>query len=195
MVQGATHFLMRKSQCMSRWELYQRTVGYAVNGVGPVVIIFSIEIVLFIWGFIFHTENVSSVFFKCLKANLIIVLFLCAYFWKYFFDITFKSVEVFKGKVIMGKLLPGTMVQSSKLGRRRQLIEHIDRGDKVPQKFIIFEEILEEKYGLHELSSKICSGPVIFCFLKRTKCIVEIREFPIQVDSNLTNKRKKAKKR
>ena len=171
---------------MKRRELYKRTIGYATNGLGFVCFTSYFIIPIFIFGAIMRPEKFLNVLIVLVPAYVFAFAIIFVVYRKYFLDLLFCSTEKFSGSVYLGEELPCTMAQASDLGRRWWVIEQKEVGN--PHKFIIFPLILKNIYSsnLPLLDDK--KGTFTITYLKRSKCIVEIKQADVQSGKKDYNK-------
>lgn len=156
---------------MNRREIYQRTKGYSIYGVGFASTFIIIELFMVILtsirkGFIYILKDD---FLYCTVICGAIVLFSILYYWKHWVDIFKKDLVLFEGEVLSEGQIAGSQMESA--WKNWRLIE---KGKDVPLHFVICLRQMEKKYPNNALIPDMCHGPVSFLYLKRTKCIVEI---------------------
>lgn len=175
---------------MKRRELYKRTIGYACNGLVSVGFPSYFIIPIFIFGSIMRPEKFLDVLIVLVPAYVFAFAIIFVVYRKYFLDLIFCSTETFSGPVYLGEELPcTTMAQATDLGRRWWVIEQKEVGN--PQKFILFARIMKKIYSsnLPLLDDK--KGIFTITYLKRSKCIVEIKPADVQSANKKSIGRKK----
>ena len=172
---------------MKRRELYKRTIGYATNGLGFVCFVSYFIIPILIFGAIMRPEKLVKVLVVLALAYVFGFAVIFAVYRRYFLDLLFCSTEKFSGPVYLGEELSCTMAQASDLGRRWWVIEQKEEGN--PQKFILFPLILKNIYSSNLPLMDDKKGIFTITYLKRSKCIVEIRQAEVQNVKKGYNKR------
>lgn len=177
---------------MSRWELYQRTVGYPVNGMFLLIFLSCLIIPFFFVSFIIVPIKIPIILTSILCFYFVYLLLFFLIYYKYWLDILYKSVEEFHGLVVIGEKIPGTILQSSNNSQRWEVVEKDNFQNQ--EKFVIFPGILQKIYGTHAVFRSMDNGPVSFYYLKRSKCILEITNITIREEKSMKKHRKKERK-
>ncbi len=160
---------------MNRKELYKRTIGYASNGLVFVGFASYFIIPIFIFIAIMRPENSLNLLISLVLFYVPAFAIIFLIYRKYFLDLLFCSTEKFSGPLYLGEKLPSrTMAQANDLGRRWWVIEQKKVG--IPHKFIIFPLILKNIYSSTLLLLNDKKGIFTITYMKRSKCIVEIRQ-------------------
>ncbi len=151
---------------MSRRELYRRTKGCSVYGVS----LFAVSAVeSFAIAAIGNHETPSpmwmllAILFNC---GAVMVLFLS--YRNYWLDLIQKATVGFDGEVFSGGPIIGAPLER---GWNWKLIE---QGANPPQQFFLCLPPMKKRYDNSTLIQDVCSGPVSFYYLKRSRYIVEI---------------------
>ncbi len=153
---------------MSRKQLYSRTSAYIINALVPVIILVIFQIFPIIKLITDGLDSDSILFFKLIFIAETVLLLV---YRKYLLDILLKDTEVFYGKVLSFKRLPGTRAQDSLETCRFELTVENENSSR---KFIIFPEPLKQLYHTDILIQTMMNCVVHFEYLKRTKCVVSI---------------------
>ncbi len=167
---------------MSRRELFSRTRMYIVNAL-LLVIIFVICQIFCIHMLI--TDRLDSTEVFILVVTIMVELGLLVAYRKYILDIILKDTEIFYGKVVSFRWLPGTKAQE--FGRHELTVEN----ENSSRKFIIFPEPLQQLYQTDILIQSLMNHNVRFEYLKRTRCIAAILD--IEADDTPAPKKHQTK--
>lgn len=105
-----------------------------------------------------------------------LLLEMLLYHWRYFLDLLFLSAPLFSGRV----------TKVSRMQKHRcddyTFALYAGEPDGLPQTFFLFGELMKEHYG--ELTQACSSkgdphfGPVSFRYLKRSKYVIELLQWP-----------------
>ena len=176
---------------MSRREIYRRTKGYSIYGVGIAALFAVMLLVSIITGIRKGPIDMwGDALFLAVLCGAVVLLSIL-YYWKHWLDIFKKDLVLFEGEVLSEGPIAGSQMESAWENWRLA-----EKGKDVPQRFFICLRQMKKQYQNHALIPDMCRGPVSFLYLKRTKCIVEIvRVSTPKQDTRSKHAQKKARRK
>ena len=124
---------------MSRREIYRRTKGYSIYGVG-IAALFAVMLLvsiitgirkgsIYMWG--------DALFFAVLCGAVVLLSIL--YYWKHWLDIFKKDLVLFEGEVLSEGPIAGSQMESAWENWRLA-----EKGKDVPQRFFICFDVYKK---------------------------------------------------
>ena len=169
------NFGRREGRDVSRWEMYQRTVGYAADGVGFLGFSSCFVVPVYAVGALWNPEAAIEMLPVTLAVYGAACALLVLVYWRYWLDLIQRSVETFEGEVVSEGKISGTMATSGLKNWR--LTEKTE--EPRPLRFFLCLRAMEKRCPGRPLLPNLCRGPVSFRYLRRSRCIVEIVRMPI----------------
>lgn len=134
-----------------------------------------------------NPENIIKDILYFVLIYILLVIVPISKYWKYWIDIFKKEIILFEVEVFSEG-----QVEISKVESAWENWILTEKGKDTPQSFFICLRQMRKYYNNTNLVQDMCCGPVSFTYLKRTKCIVEIKSI---YKPELYNKNKKVHKK